>query len=448
MKTKALRFSAQNGLFAGVCCAVCAVSGGADSMALLHLLHTHAAQFGLQQVCACHLNHGLRGAESDAEEQLVRAFCKENGIPLLVKQAKLAETPLPQGMGLEAYARQLRYEFFEHAAAHFGAGAVATAHTLSDQTETVLFRIARGSGLKGAGGIPAKRGMFVRPLLEVSRSETERYCSENGIAYCCDSSNATDDFARNRIRHHAVTALKSVNGQCEQAFGRFAQLAARADALLCSQAQQLLAQGSREGSFLVSPLLQADALLQEYALMQLLQQAGICADAALVQRCAQVLQKGGRTQLKGDFYFVRRKNEVGCEWMQPQPFVHMPLEAGENLLHDGRVFTLAQLQLAQVHGKFAKELFYSAIDCDKVVGTLLLRTRQQGDSFTSPLRGNTKTLKKLFCEKKLPQQQRDSLLIVCDDIGILWLEGEGPSARGCITKETKAIYNFTVLKGE
>ncbi|MBR5502482.1 MAG: tRNA lysidine(34) synthetase TilS, partial [Oscillospiraceae bacterium] len=395
MKTKALRFSAQNGLFAGVRCVVCAVSGGADSMALLHLLYTQAAEFGLEQVCACHLNHGLRGTESDAEEQLVRAFCEQNGIPLLVQQAALAETTLPQGMGLEAYARQLRYEFFEQAAAHFGAQAVATAHTLSDQTETVLFRIARGSGLKGAGGIPAKRDMFVRPLLEVSRSETECYCKENSIAYCLDSSNATDDYARNRIRHHAVPALKSVNAQCEQAVGRFAQLAARADALLCKQAQALLVQGSREGSFLAAPLLQADALLQEYAVMQLLQQTGISADTAMVQRCIEVLQKGGRTQLKGDFYFVRRKDEAGCEWMQPQPFVHMPLVPGDNLLQDGGVFTLSAAEMPYVHGKFAKELFYSAIDCDKVVGTLLLRTMHQGDSFTSPLRCNTKTLKKL-----------------------------------------------------
>ena len=185
---------------------LCAVSGGADSMYLLARLR----ELGYT-VAAGHYNHGLRGTEADRDEAFVRDFCAARGIPFVSEKGDVAAFAAEQGMGTEAAARTLRYAFLERAADDLGAAVIATAHTAGDNAETVLLHLARGSGLKGLGGIPPKRGRVVRPMLDVTRAEVESYLAEHDIKYVTDSTNGEDDYARNRVRHGAVPALETVN---------------------------------------------------------------------------------------------------------------------------------------------------------------------------------------------------------------------------------------------
>ena len=189
-----------------------AVSGGADSMALLRILLALQPEFGFV-LSACHVNHGLRGETADRDEAFVRAECARLGVPLRVfHAAEMAdEVGLPSEHAGEDWARRLRYACFARLCGE-GIDVVATAHTANDQAETLLLRLARGTGLHGAAGIRPKRGCYLRPLLALTRQDTESFCRAAGQAWVTDETNATDAYARNRVRRAALPALQSTNG--------------------------------------------------------------------------------------------------------------------------------------------------------------------------------------------------------------------------------------------
>ena len=189
-----------------------AVSGGADSMALLLLLRQLQPRFGYT-LSACHVNHGLRGQSADRDEAFVRAECARLGVPLRVFHA--AELTPPPAHAGEDWARRLRYTAFVQLQGQ-GIDAIATAHTANDQAETLLLRLARGTGLHGAGGIRPRRGCYLRPLLCLSRAETEAVCRAAGQPWVTDETNDTDAYARNRLRHSALPALESTNAAAVQ----------------------------------------------------------------------------------------------------------------------------------------------------------------------------------------------------------------------------------------
>ena len=204
-----------------------AVSGGADSMALLRILLALQPEFGFV-LSACHVNHGLRGESADRDEAFVRAECARLGVPLRVFHA--AELTPPPAHAGEDWARRLRYTAFAQLQGQ-GIDAIATAHTANDQAETLLLRLARGTGLHGAGGIRPRRGCYLRPLLCLSRAETEAVCRAAGQTWVTDETNDTDAYARNRLRHSALPALESTNAAAVQNLARFCEKAAPDSAL-------------------------------------------------------------------------------------------------------------------------------------------------------------------------------------------------------------------------
>ncbi|MEG3028808.1 MAG: tRNA lysidine(34) synthetase TilS, partial [Oscillospiraceae bacterium] len=195
-----------------------ALSGGADSMALFHLLCYNKERLGIN-LLAAHINHGLR-KESCEEEKFVTEYCQKNGVECMVLKAELGEKEKPQGLSTESWARQVRYEFFDSIAEAKGAK-IATAHTLSDSCETVLFNITRGTSIKGAMGIPAVRGNIIRPLIDCTRTEIEEYCRVNDIPYVTDSTNFKDVYSRNKIRLKVIPTLRQINSAAERAIGEF-----------------------------------------------------------------------------------------------------------------------------------------------------------------------------------------------------------------------------------
>ena len=182
---------------------LCALSGGRDSVYLLHRLRKWQKEYGFR-VFAAHFNHQLRGAESDRDEAFVRSLCEEWNVPLIAGAADVRSFAEERGMGIEEAARTLRYDFLEETLREIGGGVIATAHHADDLAETMLMNLVRGAGTKGLCGIPPKRGNIVRPILTVTRKEIDSYMLLHGLPYVEDSTNAHDDCTRNLLRHHVM----------------------------------------------------------------------------------------------------------------------------------------------------------------------------------------------------------------------------------------------------
>ena len=187
-----------------------AVSGGADSMCLLTLLSHLAPKAGFT-LAAAHYNHGLRGAEADRDEDVVRAWREQEGIPCYFGRGDVAGQATALGKGIEETARAMRYGFLEETAARMGANRIAAAHNAEDQAETLLLHLTRGSGLQGLTGMAPRRGRLIRPLLETSREEIEAYNRANNIPHVEDGTNTDLNYSRNYLRHQVIPLLKRLN---------------------------------------------------------------------------------------------------------------------------------------------------------------------------------------------------------------------------------------------
>lgn len=182
-----------------------AVSGGVDSVSLLHWLHARGVR-----VAAGHLHHGLRGAAADGDEAFVREFCAQRGIPCYVERADVGALALRLGVSTEEAGRVARYDFLERTAREIGATRIATAHHADDNAETLLFQLIRGAR-SGLGGIAPVRDGYIRPFLSVTRAQIEAYAAENGVGHRLDAMNLDDAFSRNYLRHEVMPRLAAVN---------------------------------------------------------------------------------------------------------------------------------------------------------------------------------------------------------------------------------------------
>ena len=444
-----------------------AVSGGADSMALLLLLRQLQPRFGYT-LSACHVNHGLRGQSADRDEAFVRAECARLGVPLRVfHAAELASPPAHAG---EDWARRLRYTAFAQLQGQ-GIDAIATAHTANDQAETLLLRLARGTGLHGAGGIRPRRGCYLRPLLCLSRAETETVCRAAGQPWVTDETNDTDAYARNRLRRAALPALQSTNEAAVENLARFCEKAARADAYFARQAEQLLsgarldaAQTARKvpeakAAWRLEPLQGADPLILEAALHSLVAPVRD-AEEKYIRLLAELVEQGsGAVQLTDTVRFCAGSGMLWQEEGRPEaaaapafslPFA--PADGAEFALPGGqtlktRLFVSGFREKTQgVHKKDLKNradyaritLLYSA---------LTLRTRQPGDRFRPAGRGLSKPLRKWMNEAGIPAGIREGLPLLAAGSEILWVCGEGFAEGLAPDEETVQILQLELENG-
>ena len=437
---KVRAFAQENELFAPGQRLCAAVSGGADSMALLRLLLRIQPVFGYE-LTACHVNHGLRGEPADRDEAFVRAECARLNVPLRVFHPADVGAAVPAHPG-EDWARKLRYSCFDALRAG-GIDAVATAHTATDQTETLLFRLARGAGLHGAAGIRPSRPGFCRPLLCLTRAETEQVCTACGQRWVTDETNASDAYARNRLRHSALPALESTNAAAVQNLARFCEKAARADAYLAAEAAKLLAAARLPGAepaWQLEPLQAADPLLLEAALHSLVAPVRDAEEKYVQLLCAVVRQGSGAVQLTEQVRFCAGNGCLRQEMLPqvlprqperaPQQVPFLPEKQPEFRLRGGwkgkaELLTADfEKKIQVVHKKDLKNRAdYARITT--LYTSLVLRARQPGDRFRPAGRGLSKPLRKWMNEAGVPNKLRDTLPLLASGSEILWVCGEG-----------------------
>ena len=420
---------------------LCAVSGGRDSVCLLHYLAAIAPQRGFT-VAAGHLNHQMR-PEARRDEDFVRELCRTLGVAFYTEAAPVYETAARWGLGVEETGRRLRYEFLFRTADAIGADRIATAHHAQDQAETVLLNLLRGTGPEGLGGIPPVRGRIVRPLLQTSRAEIEDYLQENGLSHVEDSTNEDTHYARNRLRHSALPALESTNAAAVQNLARFCEKAARVDAYLAAGAAKLLTAARLPGAepaWQLSPLQAADPLLLETALHSLVAPVRDAEEKYVQLLCAVVRQGSGAVQLTGQVRFCAGNGCLRQETLPqalpcqpesaPQQVPFLPEKQPEFRLRGswkGKAELLKadfEEKIQVVHKKDLKNRADYARITTLYTG-LVLRARQPGDRFRPAGRGLSKPLRKWMNEANVPNELRDTLPLLASGSEILWVCGEG-----------------------
>lgn len=407
------------------------VSGGADSMALLHVLLELKDEFGMN-IIACHVNHGIRGETADRDEKFVAEACKRLGVDVRILRADVPGTAKKMHLGVEECGRRIRYDFFNSVADDV---IIATAHTLSDRSETLLLNIARGASVKGLCSIPAVRGNIVRPLIDCTRAEIEKYCSDNSIEFVTDETNFEDIYSRNRIRLNVIPELKKLNPSLERAFMRLISNAEEENGFMNGFSREILGKVKLKDGYNARLLNDEHPAVRKRVIFEIINnETGIAPEAVHVEQVDKILQ-GGRTEIIGDTV-VEVKN--GVMKINPQKeeiadwefdFDSLSAEIPFGKIR-GEIIHRNNLPLKQsVHNK--------VLDYDSIVGHSVLRNRRPGDKMKLAGSSCTKTLKKLFNEKHV--ENRNCAAVLADEAGICWVQGLGCADRCKIKPETDKI---------
>lgn len=433
----------RHAMLTGAGSVVAGLSGGADSIALVHFLYRQGVP-----LVAAHVNHGLRGEQADADEAFVRDFCEERNIPLKVLRANVAAQAKEWGEGLEEAGRRVRYGFFESLCAP--GDKIATAHTASDHAETVLLHLARGTGLKGLCGIPAVRGNVIRPLIDVTRQEVEEYCAFYHLDYATDASNFSREYSRNRVRLDVIPVLKELNPSFEQAVARMTQLLTGDEAYLSQQAQKALEHAQCAGGYWVKALATLPHPILSRVILHLCKKAGLSSvSMERIGAAMDLIQAGhGNRNAGGGLFFWAESGvfHVGKP-AEPAQSWRISVDFPKTLTPDKREVIINILNREEYENmipKFHNLLFHNAIDYDTIKNKSIFRVRAAGDSFSPAGRGVTKSLKKLFNEEKIPAAQRSRRLILENAGQILWIEGIGPSEQARVRPDTKKIATISI----
>ncbi|MCM1392758.1 MAG: tRNA lysidine(34) synthetase TilS [Ruminococcus sp.] len=410
------------------------VSGGADSVCLLHFLSKIMGKYDIV-LCAVHVNHNIRGDEAKRDENFVKDFCDSLGVECRVFNVDVPALAKEKSLSEEECGRAVRYDCFNK----MNTDAIAVAHTLSDSVETVLFNLTRGTGLKGICGIPPVRDNIIRPLIEMTRDDVERYCAENELSYVTDSTNLEDDYTRNKIRHGVIPILKQINPNFEETVLRFENSVSEDNALLDSMAHELLHTCETKDGYSLSLFIKANKAVQKRAVsVMIADKLNKPVEARHIDMCFDIINsEKGKIELSKDLYisvyndiitFHMRDKQVDDSWF---------IEQSDGVFESP--FGQYAFRLCKVSELTAAD-YDNAVDEAFLTGKLVMRSRKPGDRFSDIKRKNTKTLKKIFNQIKIPPEIRNRIAVLCSDDKILWVEGLGTDAKYRINKNSKYAY--------
>ncbi len=406
-----------------------AVSGGADSVCLLHIMLELSKKLGFS-ISAAHLNHGIRGEEADRDEAFVKELCTGLNVPLFTQRADVPLFAREHKLSLELAARKVRYDFLRRIGS-----VIATAHNADDNLETLVLNLARGTSLKGLCGIPPVRDGIIRPLIYCTRAEIEAYLEEKNISFVTDSTNLGDDYTRNKIRHKIIPVLRQLNPSVEAAAARTAHSVREAsdfiEELASFQLEKRLDNKKRLS------LLEFSTLNKAVAMRLLINFCKLCGiediSSSHLNQLYHISVSGGECTLPektleniAGYLRIKEKNPLKTLF-----YVDYSEISPEEFRNNKKINNL---------------LLKNYLDCDKIVGKLELRTRLSSDTVRLKNKNGTKTLKKLYTEYKIPLNLREDLPVLADSNGVVWIYKIGVAERCAADENSNKILKINVTE--
>jgi tRNA(Ile)-lysidine synthase len=434
------------------------VSGGPDSMALLHVLHRLAPRHDWR-LAAVHVDHGLRGEASREDARYVKARCREWGIPCEVEAVNVRSRMRAEGGNKQAVARELRYDAFYRAAQKWKADTLALAHHADDQVETVLMRLIRGTGISGMTGIPFCRlwkGItIIRPLLQVFREQIEAYCEEHRLQPRQDESNLDTSYTRNRLRWEIIPRLERINPRFKEAVLAHSRMAADEEQWWRKQVtrvmDQVVERRDEEGCvLLVKPLLDLDIALQRRVIKLILnclvqeRTSEITMDA--VERVLEVARSDhpsiqvdlpGRVTAAREYQRLWLSRKTGTKGERQISYISpsLPVPGSADLpFFNGRL----TIRLKEGNAFPLKESGKTAVfDADRLEHSLRVRNRRPGDRMRPMGLNGTKKVKDILVDAKVHRRLRDRIPLILHGDEIIWIPGVVRSDWAPVTKQTR-----------
>ncbi|MBD3331501.1 tRNA lysidine(34) synthetase TilS [candidate division GN15 bacterium] len=432
-----------------------ALSGGTDSVCLLHLLRRFASRRRWQLV-ATHINHLIRPRNAERDQQFCEELCKQWKIPLIVETYDIPALARTGKTGLEETAREIRYQVFEQLARQEECDRIVLGHHADDQAETVLFRIIRGTGINGLAGIPRKRGRIVRPLLEFTRIELEEYRDHHDLPYREDETNAQLTYDRNYIRHKLLPQIrKRLNPRINRSLVSLAEIAAIEVEALDARTDKALAKvrtttpgGKIE--LAIDKLTRYDRAIRRRVLRRCVaellgEQQGV--DKVVISRLESLLEVSARpVALPGRTRAERIGQLVVMHHMRRARW-ELPIVSRRTRLPGMKMSLVCRPQTYDGEAipriRRARQV---TVDKEKLSGSLSVRTVKDGDRFVPFGMTGTKKIGDYLTDRKIPAVYRDEIPVVCDQKGIIWLAGFEIAERVKVDRATQEVMRLEIIR--
>ena len=409
-----------------------ALSGGADSAALLLGLIELQRNGRIAKVCAAHLNHGIRGADADADEAFSRGLCESLGVPFFAARVDVPTIAASENISIELAARNARYAFLRDVKTAQHLSVIALGHHRDDQAETLLLHLLRGSGTDGLAGMRVRSGDLIRPLLYTGKDEILAYLAERGQRFCTDATNFETDATRNRIRLTVLPALETVNPAAKATLSKTAERVAEDADYLNALADRAHTECGTDRNKLAA----LDRPIRLRVLKRLLPYADYTSDDLLRLDALLKGQTGDLLTLKNGWVAWLDANALRIGKPEAEPF-ELPLPEQGTVRLPGGILTVRRVEAATVPcGRFD-----AYADADRVHGAGSVRLPRPGDRFTPFGMHGSKLLSDYFTDRKVPRFERQTP-IVCDADGIVWVAGFTIDERVRVTAQTVHIYHY------
>lgn len=463
MKDEVLTTIRENHMFNKGDKVVLGVSGGPDSICLLHMLHEMRKDLGITLVAA-HINHGLRGLDADEDERYVEDFCKNLGVEVYSTKVDLHQISKDRNLSCESAGREVRYEFFRNVLGKTNAQKIALAHNANDVAETMLMRMMRGTGLEGLVGIkPVRDNIYVRPLINAKRDEIEKYCIDNNLRPRIDKTNLENIYTRNKVRLELIPYIReNFNEDIISVLNRLSDIVAKDNDFIQRQAEEKLRMYCEQYEQKVIILSEAFTL-HEALLARIIRRALQMVSGNLnnfeKNHIYQVMdlhnkQNGKMIQLPNGIAAVNdygkieihrvEEKEKGIDKKKDSYDLHM----GVNHIEDMNLLVHMRVLEKEENMNFKASDDVKYFDFDKFNGSVILRFRKNGDKFAPLGMKGSKKLKDIFIDMKIPTHMRDDVPLICVDEQIAWIVGIRVSERFKIERKTKKIIEIKIEREE